>query len=98
MDDERFENDARFSRLNMLHEQDMAFRKHEGCWIQSHEFLAGVAVHFTCRGVGFHHQVHLQIIDNQSIACGFEDVPILFFRSELSIGNLTYKFTFHQVQ
>jgi hypothetical protein len=81
MDDERFEYTIRFGRPNLLSEQGMAFRKHEDRWIQSDEFLASVAMHFTRGGVGFNYRVQSYIIDHQPVACGFKDVSILLFRN-----------------
>ena len=80
MNDERFEHATRFSCPDVLFKQEVAFRKHKDRWMQSYEFLASVAVHLTRGGVGFNHRVRLYIIDNQPVACGFKDVPVLLFR------------------
>ena len=91
MDTERFKHAIRFSRPDLLPEQGMAFRKHEDSRFQSYEFRASVAVHLARSRISFNHGVQPDIIDNQPIACGFEDVSILFFRSYLALGNWTHK-------
>src|SRR5690242_8335905 len=87
MYDKRFEHTIRLGGPDLLFEQGMAFWKHEDRWIQSDEFLARIAMHFTRGGVGFNHGVQSDIIDHQPVAGGFKDVSILLVRPD--VRNLT---------